>query len=128
MLVPSKISHQNNKFVRNTYNKCRAGFQHGTSPVVSFSRIFSKYLEAPENACYSFFWLQCVKLEYTLFVSSKIRRPALFSCKLITFNSRSINSPRETAVDIVLDVSENFQGNVYSEVLSKVVVYQHGVC
>ena len=39
-----------------------------------------------------------------------------------------INSPRETAVDIVLDVSENSHGNVYSEVLSKVVAYQHGVC
>ena len=52
----------------------------------------------------------------------KIRRPVLFSCKLITFNSNWwINSPRETIVDIVLDVSENSHGNVYSEVLSKVV-------
>ena len=36
-------------------------------------------------------------------------------------------SPRETAVDIVLDVSQNPHGSVYSEVLSKVVAYQHGV-
>ena len=43
MSVPLKILHQNNKIVRNTYNKCGAGLQHGTSPVVSFSRIFSKY-------------------------------------------------------------------------------------
>ena len=51
----------------------------------------------------------------------KIRRPVLFSCKLITFNSNwSINSPRETAMDIVLDDSENSHGKVYSEVLSKV--------
>ena len=35
------------------------------------------------------------------------------------FNSFwSINSPRKTAVGIVLDVSENSHGNVYSEVLS----------
>ena len=58
----------------------------------------------------------------------KIRRPVLFSCKLVTFNSNwSINSPRETAVDTVLDVSENYHGNVDIEVLSKVVAYQHGV-
>ena len=48
----------------------------------------------------------------------------LFSCKLITFNSNWwTNSPRETAVDNVLDVTENSHGNVYSEVLSEVVVY-----
>ena len=50
----------------------------------------------------------------------KSRWRVLFSCKLITFNSNGwINSPRETAVDIALDVSENSHGNVYSEVLSK---------
>ena len=49
----------------------------------------------------------------------KIRRPVLFSCKLITFTSnRSINLPREAAVDIILDVSENSYGNVYSEVFN----------
>ena len=37
------------------------------------------------------------------------------------------NSRRETAVDIVLDVSENSHGNVYSEDLSEVVAYEHGV-
>ena len=58
----------------------------------------------------------------------KIRRPVLFSCKLITFNSNWwTNSPRETAVDIVLDVLENFHDNIYSEILSEVVAYQHGV-
>ena len=58
----------------------------------------------------------------------KIRRPVLFSCKLITFNSNwSINSPKETTVDMVLDVSEKSHGNVFSEVLSKVVAYQYGV-
>ena len=31
-------------------------------------------------------------------------------------------------MEIVLDVSENSHGNVYSEVLSKVVAYQHGIC
>ena len=39
----------------------------------------------------------------------------------------SINSPRKTAVDNILDVSENPHGNVYSEVLSKVAAYQHEV-
>ena len=58
----------------------------------------------------------------------KFRRPVLFSCKLITFNSNWwTNSPRETAVDIKLDVWENSRGNVYSEVPSEVVAYQHGV-
>ena len=50
------------------------------------------------------------------------------SCKLITFNgNRWKNSPRETAVDIVLHVSENSHGNVYSEVFSEAVAYKHGV-
>ena len=58
----------------------------------------------------------------------KIRRPVLFSCKLIIFDSNLwINSPRETVVDIVLDVSENSHSNVYNEVFSKVVACQHGV-
>ena len=37
-----------------------------------------------------------------------------------------MNSPRETTVDIVLDVSKNSHGNVVSERLRKVVGYQHG--
>ena len=65
---------------------------------------------------------------YSLCLFKKIKQPVLFSCKLITFNSnRWTNSPRETAVDIVLDVSENSHGNVYSEVLSEVIAYEHGV-
>ena len=53
----------------------------------------------------------------------------IFSCKVITFNSNwSKNSPRETAVDIALGVSENSNANVDSEVLSKVLAYEHGVC
>ena len=42
-----------------------------------------------------------------------MRRSVLYSCKLIIFDW-SINSPRETAVDVVLDVSENSRGNVYN--------------
>ena len=62
--------------------------------------------------------------EFTLFVSWKYQT----SCKMITFDSNwSINLPRETAMDIVLDVSESSHGNVFSEALSKVVAYQHGV-
>ena len=73
-----------------------------------------------------FFWLQCIKQEFTLFVSSKKSNslyffPANWLQKLLE------NSPRETAVDIVLDISENSHGNVYSEVLSEVVAYEHGV-
>ena len=64
---------------------------------------------------------------FSLFLQ-KIRGHVLFSSKLITFNSNcSINSPRETAVIIALDVSENFHVNIYSEILRKVVAYQHGV-
>ena len=41
-----------------------------------------------------------------------IQRPVLFSSKLITFNSNwLINSPRETAVDIVLHISEDPHGH-----------------
>ena len=78
---------------------------------------------------YLFFWLQCVKQECTLFASSKNQTVCTLFLQTITFNSNwSINSPRETAVDIVLDASENSHGNVYSEVLSKIEAYQHGVC
>ena len=63
MLVPSKIlrickNTWNSKLVRkyNTYYKWGAGLQPGTSPIVSFSRIFSIH-----------------------FVSSKVRPPILFS-------------------------------------------------
>ena len=50
----------------------------------------------------------------------KIIRPVFFFLQTDYFNSNwSINSPRETAVGIVLDESENSQGNVCSEVLSK---------
>ena len=62
---------------------------------------------------------------YSLCLFKKIKQPVLFSCKLIT--EVTGNSPRETAVDIVLDISENSHGNVYSEVLSEVVAYEHGV-
>ena len=50
---------------------------------------------------------------------------AVFVLKIFNW---SINSPRETVVDIVLDVLESSQGNVYIEVLSNVAAYQHGVC
>ena len=39
-----------------------------------------------------------------------------------------MNSWIETAVDIVLEVSENSNGNVCSEYLIKVVAYEHGFC
>ena len=38
-----------------------------------------------------------------------------------------INSRREIAVDIVLEVSGNSHGNVCSEDLIKVVAYEHGL-
>ena len=37
------------------------------------------------------------------------------------------NSPTEAVVDIVLDVPKKFDGNVCTEVLSKVVACQHVV-
>ena len=64
----------------------------------------------------------------TFFFLQNIRRPLLFSCKLINFNSNWwMNSPTETAVDNVLDVSENSHNKVYNEVLSKVAGCKHGV-
>ena len=90
---------------------------------------FFLILGASENVCYSFSWLQCVKQEFTVFVSSKNQTTCTFFLQLITFNSNwSINSPGETVADVVLEVSENSHSNVSSEVLSKVVAYQHGVC
>ena len=75
-----------------------------------------------------FAWNVSSKNLLSLFLQ-KIKRPVLFYCKLIIFNSNwSINSPRETAVGIVLDGLENSHGNVYSEVLSKVAACEHGVC
>ena len=77
-----------------------------------------------------FFFFDCnvsSKNLLSLFLQ-RIRQPVLFSCKPITFNSNwSINLPRETAVDIVLAISENSHDNVYIKILSKVVAYQHGV-
>ena len=90
--------------------------------VIHFFIIFSLFLFL------LLFWLQFVNNVLSLFLQT-IRRSALYSCKLFTFNSNwSINSPRETAVDIVLDVLENSYDNFYSEVLSKIAAYQHGVC
>ena len=78
---------------------------------------------------YSFFDYSVSRKNVLSLFLQKIRRSVLYSCKLITFKSNlSINFPRETALDIVLDVSENSRGNVYSEVLSKITAYQHGSC
>ena len=63
---------------------------------------------------YLFFFECNVTSKYLLSLFlQKMRRSVLYSCKLIIFNW-SINSPRETAVNIVLDVSENSRGNVYN--------------
>ena len=35
---------------------------------------------------------------------------------------------RETAIDVVLDVLENFHGNDCTEIFSKAVAYQHVFC
>ena len=51
-----------------------------------------------------------------------------FPASWLVLSNWSINSPGEAILDIVLEVSENSQGNVYSEVPSKVATYQHGVC
>ena len=65
-----------------------------------------------------------VSRENLLFVSLKHQT----ACQLNTFNSNWwLNSPREAAVDIVLDVSENSHANVYSDILSEVVAYQNGI-
>ena len=66
---------------------------------------------------YYYFFFKCnvsSKNVLSLFLQ-KIRRSVLYFSKLIIFNTSnwSINSPRETVVDIVLDVSENSHGNAY---------------
>ena len=65
------------------------------------------------------FLLQCVKQEFNLFVSSKIQTACTFFLQTDYFR------PTEAAVDIALDVLENSNVNVCSEVFNKVVVYQH---
>ena len=64
------------------------------SLAVSFSRIFSIHQEhllseVPEKVCYSFFLMQSVKQEFTLFTSlfQRIRRPVLVSYKLVIFTN-----------------------------------------
>ena len=64
------------------------------SLVVSVSRIFAIHEEhllsgIPESVCYSFFWLQCVKQEFTLFVSLFLQKSDtqyLFPTNWILFN------------------------------------------
>ena len=77
------------QFIESLTNSYGSGLQHGTSPVVSFSRIFSKHLEHLKMFFLFFlFWLQFVKQEFTLFVSmflKNLRDPVLFSWKQITF-------------------------------------------
>ena len=68
----------------------------------------------------------CQARIYCLFLQ-KISWPVLFSYKLITFSSNwFINLPRETAVDIVLDISENCHSNICIEVLSEVAAHRPG--
>ena len=67
------------------------------------------------------FLLQCVKQEFNLFVSSKIQTACTFFLQTDYFR------PTETAVDIALDVLENSNVNVCSEVFNKVVACQHEV-
>ena len=43
MLCHQKYFIKTTNSFENTYSKCGAGLQHGISPIVSFSRIFSKY-------------------------------------------------------------------------------------
>ena len=77
-----------------------------------------------------FFFFDCNVLSKNLLslFLQKIRWPVLFACKLITFTGNwSITLQRETAVDIALEVSENSHGNLYSEVLNKIVACQFGV-
>ena len=133
MLVPSQMLKKTTNTFENTYNECGTGLQHGASPVVSFSRIFSNTRSTWQCLLFVLFWIyflnaMCQARIYSLCFFKKSDGLFFYSCKLITFSSNwSINSPRETALDIILDVSENPHGNVYSKVLSKVVAYQHGV-
>ena len=99
---------------------CGPGLQHGTSTLVYVCYSF-----------YSFFFLTavCQARIYSLCLFKKSDGLYFFPANLITFNSNwSVNSPINTAVDIVLDFSENSHGKVYCEVFSKIVAYEHGVC
>ena len=126
MLVPSKYFIKTTNSFENKYNKCSAGLQHRASPVVSFSKIFFLNTRST-NICSSFFLTaMCRARIYSLCFFKKSDSLYVFPAHLLLL--LVINGkPRETAVDIVLDVSKNSHGNVYSEVLSEVVARQHGV-
>ena len=97
MLVPSKMIYWNtSKFIRKHYSRCGAGLQPGTSPVVSFSKIFSirnTYFQEHLRVFFIFFFFfffDCNVssknlLSLFLFVSSKNQTPCTFFYKLITF-------------------------------------------
>ena len=76
------LKHPANLF-ENTYSRCGAGLETGTSPVVSFSKIFSignTYFQ--ENLRVFFFTGMCQARIYSLcfyLFLQKIRRPVLFS-------------------------------------------------
>ena len=80
----------------NIYNKCGAGLQPGIYFTRSF--IFQYFFYTLGTAIFRNIWecllfnilLQCVKQEFTLFISlflQKIKLPVLDSNKLVTFNS-----------------------------------------
>ena len=66
------------------------------------------------------YFFDCNVSSKNLLSSSKNQTTRTFSYKLIIFNSYwSISFPRETAVDIVLDVLENPHSNVNSKLSVK---------
>ena len=74
--MPSKILYQNiNKFVQKYHNMYGAGFQHGTSPTVSVSGIFSIHYEYLRMFVINFFCLtamrQSIIYSPCFFVASK---------------------------------------------------------
>ena len=111
----------------NTYSRWGAGIHPGTSPVVSFSRIFSMgntYFQEHLSVFCSFFFLDCNVSDSLCFylLLQKIRWPVFFSTSWLLL--------------IVIDKFTNrnscgystYDGNVCSEILIKVAVCLHEVC
>ena len=96
MLVPSKILRISKilKTLANlfeyTYNKSGVGLQPWTLLVISFSRIFfyfrNIYFQKHLRVLFNFFDCNVTRIFSLLFLQ-KIRRPVLFSHKLITLNN-----------------------------------------
>ena len=85
------LQNTSGRLLLNTYSRCGAGLQPGTSPWFHFLRFLLLGTPIFRNTweCFlfiyffsHFFWLQCVKWEFTLFVSVCLKKSGARYCFL----------------------------------------------